>query len=142
MSNIGAAQDNNQFPAMIAHTGTAGTADVIRVVADSDGKLLFGGTISTNEVEVTGFNGGTVSVGTTPVELTFTGVTQSVMITADHANGTMVYIGGSVITQSGSAAIVSLYPGESMSMDLNDATAPLYACSGTTGQKIYKVALT
>ncbi len=34
-----AIQDENRFPALIAHTGTAGTADTVRVVADSNGNL-------------------------------------------------------------------------------------------------------
>lgn len=32
-------QDQNQFPALIAHSGTADTADTIRVVADASGNL-------------------------------------------------------------------------------------------------------
>ena len=142
MADQQARQDPNQFPAMIAHTGTAGTAEIVRVVAGADGRLLTGGTTIVDIAEVTGFNGGTVAVGTAPVELTFTGTTQSIMITADHANGTMVYLGGSVVAQSGSAALISLYPGESCTMDLNDATSSLYAVGGTTGQKVYKAALT
>lgn len=126
----------------MAHTGTAGTAETIRVVADSAGRLITGGTTIVDITEVTDFNGGTVAIGTAPVELTFTGITQSIMVTADHANGTMVYLGGSAVAQSGSAAIVSLYPGESCTMDLNDGTSPIFACAGTTSQKIYKVALT
>lgn len=34
-----AKQDRNQFPALIAHTGTAGTAETVRVTADSSGNL-------------------------------------------------------------------------------------------------------
>ena len=131
-----ARQDQNQFPALIAHSGTAGTAETVRVVATAAGAITF------DQVETTGFNGGTVAVGTAPIELTFTGVTQGVMITADHANGTMVYIGGSAVSQTGSAAITSLWPGESLSMDLNDASSPIYAVGGTAGQKIYKAGLT
>lgn len=141
LSNLDALQDKNQVFGLMAHTGTAGTADVIRVVATKDGQLLTGGTTIVDIAEVTDFNGGTVAIGTAPVELTFTGVTQSIMITADHANGTMVYLGGSAVAQSGSAAIVSLYPGESCTLDLNDGTAPLYCVGGTTNQKVYKVGL-
>ena len=100
------------------------------------------GTVVTNEVETTGFNGGTVSVGTAAVELTFTGVTQSIMVTADHNNGTMIYVGPSSVAQDGSNAVTRLDPGETLSVDLNDAAAPLYAVAGTTSQKVYKVALT
>src|SRR3990167_5932186 len=39
MPNQSAAQDDNQVFALIAHSGTAGTSDTIRVVADSAGNL-------------------------------------------------------------------------------------------------------
>lgn len=39
MADQVARQDANQFPALTAHTGTAGTAEVIRLVADADGQL-------------------------------------------------------------------------------------------------------
>ena len=82
MSDQNARQDQNQFPAMIAHSGTAGTAETIRVLADSSGKLLTaGGTTIVDIAEGTDFNGGTVAVGTAAVELTFTGTTQAILIT-------------------------------------------------------------
>ena len=64
------------------------------------------------------------------------------MVTADSDNGTMIYVGGSDVAQSGSAAITRLDPGESVSMDFNDTSTALYAVAGTTDQKIYKVGLT
>ena len=130
-----ARQDQNQFPALTAHTGTAGTAETVRVVATSAGAITFDAT------ETTGFEGGTVAVGTSAVELTFTGVTQSLLIQADHNNGTMVYIGGSAVAQSGSNAIVRLDAGEAIALDINDASAALYAVAGTTAQKVYKLAV-
>jgi hypothetical protein len=39
MANQNCKQDDNQWPAMIAHSGTAGTAETVRVVADSAGNL-------------------------------------------------------------------------------------------------------
>lgn len=39
MAKQNALHDDNKWPAMIAHTGTAGTAETIRVVASSDGAL-------------------------------------------------------------------------------------------------------
>jgi len=139
-----AIQDKNQFPALAGHSGTAGTAETRRLIVTEGAAHSFitGGTVSTDAVEVTAFNGGSVAVGTAAVELTFTGVTQGIMITADHSNGTMVYIGGSTVAQDGSAALTSLWPGESVSMDLNDATAAVYAVGGTTNLKIYKASLT
>ena len=39
MANQDAKQDRNRFPALIAHTGTAGTAEVVKLVATSDGAM-------------------------------------------------------------------------------------------------------
>lgn len=44
-----AIQDQNRFPALIGHSGTAGTADTVRVVADTNGNL--GNTVLTNAVD-------------------------------------------------------------------------------------------
>ena len=136
MPDQNARQDENQFPALVAHTGTAGTSETVRVVATPAGAFTM------DTVETTGFNGGTVSIGTEAVELTFTGQTQSIMITADHNNGTMVFIGPSTVKQAGDNSITRLDPGESVSMDINDSSAALYAVAGTTAQKVYKVGLT
>lgn len=92
MSNIGAVQDTNQFPAMIAHTGTAGTADVQRVVADTEGNLKVqvlnslvpksstGGTVSypDSTTEVYKFLSGTIAVGT--ITLYYTDSTKSSLL--------------------------------------------------------------
>jgi len=90
----------------------------------------------------TGFNGGTVAIGTAAVEVTFTGTPKSIFIQADHDNGTMVYIGPSNVAQTGSNAITRLNAGEGINIDLNDTSAAVYAVGGTTGQKIYKLAIT
>ena len=37
MSNLSARQDDNQFPALITHTGTAGTADIMRLAGEGPG---------------------------------------------------------------------------------------------------------
>ena len=44
-----ARQDQNKFPALIAHSGTAGTAETIRVVATNEGAV----TVTDNEVAPT-----------------------------------------------------------------------------------------
>jgi hypothetical protein len=137
MADQQAQQDRNQFPALIAHSGTAGTAETVRVVASSEGALR----VVTNETEATGFEGGTVYIGTTAVELTFTGTTQAILITSDSGNTAPIYIGGSVVASDGSAAITRLDGGDSLSIDINDGAAPLYAVSSAASQKVYKVAL-
>ena len=54
----------------------------------------------------------------------------------------MVYIGPSNVAQTGSNAITRLNAGEGINIDLNDTSAAVYAVGGTTGQKIYKLAIT
>ena len=148
MAHQYAAIDPNKRSALLGHSGTSNAAETRRITSTALGSKIgidayvSGGTISTNVVDITGFNGGTVAVGTVPVELTFTGITQGIMVTADHNNGTAVYIGGAAVAQDGDAAITSLWPGESVSVDLNDASTALYVIGGTVGQKVYKVALT
>lgn len=128
--------------------GTVGVLNTGTIAALASGTItggtlqnIVGGTITPSSA--TGFEGGTVAVGTAAVELTFTGVTRGVMITADHNNGTMIYIGPSTVTQAGANAVARIDPGESLSVeDFTDASAALYAVAGTTAQKAYKVAFT
>lgn len=139
-------QDKNQFPALIGHSGTAGTATTQRVVV-TDGAVhsfVSGGTVSTDSVEVTGFNGGSVAVGSaSAVELTFTGVTQGIKIDASNENSGTIYVGNSGVDNEGGSAIFGeLLAGESLSIDINDASAPIYICSSAASQKAWKTALT
>ena len=90
----------------------------------------------------TGINGGDVSVGTTEVEMTFTGTTKSIMIQAKVANTGLIWIGLTGVSNSGGSAFIQLNPGQSVTMDLNDASAAIFAISDTASQTVYKVALT
>ena len=94
------------------------------------------------QVEATGFNGAPVTVGTTAVEMTFTGVTQAIRIQSDSTNTGRVWIGASNVTNAGANAIGELMPGQAISVDLNDAAAALYVVSDTAAQNIFKWALT
>lgn len=138
-----APQNKDQQFAISAASGTAqdGSAQARAVTFTEVGskRLL---DVTSNEVEATGFNGGTVSVGTAPVQLTFTGQTQSIMITADFANGTIIYIGASDVAQDGANAMTFIHASQDVTIELNDDSAALYVVGGTTGQKVYKVALT
>lgn len=55
-STLWAIQDKNQFPALLAHTGTAGTADVVRVTATNgalDVNVAAGSvTLTTGDIEI------------------------------------------------------------------------------------------
>lgn len=89
-----------------------------------------------------GTNGGPVTVGTTEVEMTFTGTTRSIMLQSDSDNTGKIWIGLTGVTNSGGNAFVQLDPGSSMSMDLNDASNALFAISDTASQNVNRVALT
>lgn len=91
--------------------------------------------------ETTDFEGGPVTVGTSAVEITFAGVTQSISIQADHDNTGTIYIGKANVTSAGANAMKRLEPGESVELDLNDAAAPIYVVASVVAQKVYKLAL-
>lgn len=91
--------------------------------------------------EATSFNGGVVTVGTTAVELTFTGVTQCIGIKAASTNTGIIYIGGAIIDSTGANAVDELTADSFVAIELNDAAAPIYAVASVEGQKIYKNAL-
>jgi len=77
---------------------------------------------------------GIVSVGTSAVEVEFTGIPQSIVITAPVANIGFLYIGASDVTNLGANALTSLQPGASLTMDYNDVTNALYVVSDTAAQ--------
>ena len=140
--------DGNQQFSIIGVQGTAGTADTkgtaetLPIGVNPANGAMYTHDLNDSEETGTGFNGGTVAVGTSAVALTFTGTTQSIMITADINNGGVVYLGGSAVDSDGSAAVTYLNADQNVTVNLNDSDAPLYACGGTTGLKIYKFALT
>lgn len=86
MADQNARQDKNQFPALIAHTGTAGTSEVVRLVADSAGALTTTG----------GAGGGT----------TVTVDHGSVVVTAGTVTTTLGDLQGGTIDQITNGSIV------------------------------------
>jgi hypothetical protein len=94
------------------------------------------------QVEATGFEGGAVTIGTTPVEITFTGTTQAIAIKAASTNTGIIYIGGASIDSSGNNATGELTADSFISIDLNDSSAPLYVCASISSQRVFKFALT
>ena len=81
---------------------------------------------------------GLETVGTTAVELTFTGKTESILITypAIAANTGQMYIGKSTVTNLGANAVAVLLPGQSITLDYDDSTNAIYAVSDTASQTI------
>ena len=108
-----------------------------RIKVNADGELVIGesGGVSDD------FEGGPVEVGTTAVELTFTGTTNSIQIQADHDNTGTIWFGKGDITDAGVNAFGRLEAGEAVQFDLDDASIPIYAVSDTAAQKVYKLAL-
>uniref|UniRef100_A0A6M3LAA5 Uncharacterized protein n=1 Tax=viral metagenome TaxID=1070528 RepID=A0A6M3LAA5_9ZZZZ len=83
--------------------------------------------------------GGKISVGTTAVEVSFSGTpTESVIITADNANSGLLYIGKSNVTNAGANAITFLEAGDSVTIDYDDATNAIYVVSDTASQYFWK----
>jgi len=85
--------------------------------------------------------GGKVSVGTTAVEVTFTGDTTSIIITADKDNTGILYIGESDVTNLGANAMTYLEAGDSITIDYDDTDNAVYVVSDTASQYFWKGAL-
>ena len=85
--------------------------------------------------------GGKVAVGKTAVEVTFTGSTSSVIITADKDNTGTLYVGKSDVASDGSNAMTYLEAGDVLTVDYLDTTNALYVVSDTAAQNFWKGAL-
>lgn len=98
--------------------------------------------IKSNLDSPTDFEGGPVTVGTTPaVEITFAGTTKAIHIEADHDNAGTIYGGKSDVEDDGSNAVIRLNAGEAMGWDYNDSENPLYVVASEADQKVFKLAL-
>lgn len=85
--------------------------------------------------------GGKVSVGTTAVEVTFTGETHVITISADEDNTGLLFVGESNVTNTGVNAITFLRPNDVITLDYNDVDNPLYVVSDTASQNFWKGSL-
>jgi len=108
----------------------------VSILVNEDGSLVI------DSKETTGMNGAPVTVGTSAVEMTFTGVTQSIKISSSSTNGGTIYIGKSNVASDGSNALDELVTGQSLILELNDASEPIYAVASIAAQTVYKMALT
>lgn len=88
-----------------------------------------------------GMNGGPVTVETTAVELTFTGITKVISIKSASTNTGLIWFGGSDIDNTGANALGELTADAAVEIELNDAAAAIYVVSDTAAQKVYKAAL-
>lgn len=85
--------------------------------------------------------GGKISVGTSAVEATFTGVTTSIKITADIDNTGVLYVGKSDVDSTGANAFDFLYAGDSLTIDYADTTNAIYVVASVASQNFWKGAL-
>ena len=89
-----------------------------------------------------GINGAPVTVGTTAVEMTFTGDTQAIVLKSASTNTGLIWFGPSNVSNSGANAYGELTADSAASLTLDDSSAPIYCISDTATQKVYKAALT
>jgi len=82
--------------------------------------------------------GGKISVGTTAVEITFTGATESIIISADSSNTGTLYVGKSSVADTGANAIAFLEAGESLTIDYDDSSNAVYIVASVAAQNFWK----
>src|SRR3990167_3220205 len=98
MADQNSRQDENKFAALIAHTGTAGTSETIRLVADANGNLTVSGTVVAGGSNVNVVTGTQQTLGTVGVLNA-----GSVVVTVGTTNvttGSIVQTAGTVTTGS------------------------------------------
>lgn len=81
------------------------------------------------------------TVGTTPVELTFTGKTNVIKITSVQGNGGILYIGKSNVTSAGANRMCQMNPGDTIILKFNDASVPLYIVASIASQQFVKYSI-
>jgi len=84
---------------------------------------------------------GLQSVGTTAVEVDFTGTTESIRISYPVTASGILYVGKSDVTNLGANAIDFLLPGEGLTIDYEDGSNAVYVVSDTTAQQFMAGAL-
>lgn len=82
--------------------------------------------------------GGRIAVSTSAVEMTFAGTPRSIILTADPQNTGTLYVGKANVGSDGSNAVTFLRPGESVTLQYNDATNALYVVASAVGQYVWK----
>ena len=114
-----------------------GTEKYRTAICDADGKLIVNSDI-TDGIAIDIEGGGVVSIGTTAVEITFTGTTKNILLTADTSNTGTLYIGKSDVTSAGANAFTFLESGEATMLAYNDVTNPLYVVASEASQNVWK----
>lgn len=134
MADQQAAQDGNQVDALIAHSGTAGTAETVRVVATNGalhtGIYDSGGTQidAFGAIPVTTYVNTAVALATASTAYLLPGTEQAdrKSVVLYNKSNVDVYIGGSAVTTSTGVLLSS---GDMIAID---AASGVYGVSGTT----------
>ena len=115
--------------------------------ADQEGAIILDGNglpytssnpFPTNQVTSTNIEGkGKNAVGTTAVEVTFTGTPTAIIIKADKDNTGLLFVGKSDVTNLGANAFIPLEAGEAIAVELNDTTNAVYVVSDTAAQNYW-----
>ena len=121
---------NPTIEATVASLTSSNPQHVSIVDANGDQITDFG------QVEGTGLNGGPVTVGTTAVEMTFTGTTQAISLMSDADNTGKIWWGLSNVDSSGNNALGRLTADREVTIELNDSSTAVYAVSDTASQTV------
>lgn len=123
-----------QFLRVVYTNGSSNQAHLrLETILKPAGELL--------ESSPIGIEGSPVSVGTTAVELTFSGATKVISIKSASTNTGIIWFGPSTITNTGANAFGELTGDSAVEIELNDSITAIYVISDTVSQKIYKAAL-
>jgi hypothetical protein len=137
-------RDENRIP-VIGGVSPIDGATPVSIYGDDTTHELYVKSITTipvGTVSATGITGAPVTVGTTAVEMTFTGTTKVIAIKAASTNTGLIWFGPATVDSTGTGAYGELTADSSVEIELNDAAAPIYCCASVAGQKVYKAALT
>ncbi len=85
--------------------------------------------------------GGQIAVGTTAVEVSFSGTPESIIIQSDTSNTALLYIGKSDVVSDGSNAICFLVAGQTLTMQYDDTSNAVYVVAAAVSQNFWKGAL-
>lgn len=135
-----AKRDQNYVPANQGTSSADGISPTDMWTDPNDHHTLVK-TLPTTNTSHTDFEGAPVTVGTTAVEVTFTGTTHSIKIQSSYDNTGIIYYGKSNVTNAGANAMGELAEGDAVIMDYNDSSNAIYVVSDTAAQTIYKKAL-
>lgn len=103
-----------------------------KIAADTAAILIAIGGVSSNDLEGLG----AVTVGTSEVEVAFTGTTEKILISAEPANTGIVFVGKTGVLSDGSNHVAKLWAGDDLILDYEDSSNAIYLISDTAAQTV------